>query len=326
MCHPGAVPGPDGRVTTDALRNWAGNHPCPATVVNRPATVARLLNVVVASPRLGALGSRHCFDDIVERPAGDSRRRHGPPPPRPGPEQGLASSQNWPLWLQRRTGVRSTLVCREWRSCREGDVGIAVRDAAIDPSRRGGNVPPARPDATGRSQRQTGEENVTILERATRYAVGRRSSSRCGVDALEVLSKLVLGEERSATADQHRVGPGPVLVDETQGGRLGAESRAADGDSALARVGQQPPRSPLRGRRRRGGHCLGRPTAWWRTPPSAEPSRSRPTEAMMTGRARVLVGGLPAQHRLVQPSSHQWTPTARSSSVTRRTSSSDAVP
>ena len=36
-----------------------------------------------------------------------------------------------------------------------------------------------------------------------------------------------LGKERNATANQHRVDPGPVLVDQTQRGRLGGESRAA---------------------------------------------------------------------------------------------------
>jgi len=56
-------------VSTDALRNWAGNHAYPATVVHRPATVAQLQDVVAASPRLRALGSGHCFNDIVDAPA-----------------------------------------------------------------------------------------------------------------------------------------------------------------------------------------------------------------------------------------------------------------
>ena len=48
------------------------------------------------------------------------------------------------------------------------------------------------------------------------------------------------GKERSATADQHRVDHGPVLVDQTRRGRLGGEGRAADGDVAVPRLGSQP--------------------------------------------------------------------------------------
>ncbi len=46
--------------------------------------------------------------------------------------------------------------------------------------------------------------------------------------------------KRSATADQHRVDPGPVLVDQIQRGRLGGESRAADRDVALSWLRSQP--------------------------------------------------------------------------------------
>ena len=46
------------------------------------------------------------------------------------------------------------------------------------------------------------------------------------------------GEERNATADHHRVDP--VLVDQARRGRLGGESRAADRDVALPRLGLQP--------------------------------------------------------------------------------------
>ena len=56
-------------VTTEALRNWAGNHTYPATVVHRPTTVAQVQELVAASPRLRAVGSRHCFNDIVDSAA-----------------------------------------------------------------------------------------------------------------------------------------------------------------------------------------------------------------------------------------------------------------
>ena len=54
---------------------------------------------------------------------------------------------------------------------------------------------------------------------------------------VEIHAALALGKERNAAADQHRVDSGPVLVDQTQRGRLGGESRAADRDVALPRLG-----------------------------------------------------------------------------------------
>src|ERR671919_2540682 len=76
-----------------------------------------------------------------------------------------------------------------------------------------------------------------------RHAVAEIDDSRAegaGLDEFEIHPALALGKERNATADQHRVDHGPVLVDETQRGRLGGERRAADRDFALPRRGSQP--------------------------------------------------------------------------------------
>src|SRR5919106_1057516 len=59
-----------------------------------------------------------------------------------------------------------------------------------------------------------------------RHAVAEVDDSRAdgaGLDEFEVHPALALGKERNATANQHRVDPGPVLVDQTQLGRLGGE-------------------------------------------------------------------------------------------------------
>jgi pimeloyl-ACP methyl ester carboxylesterase len=105
-------------------------------------------------------------------------------------------------------------------------------------------------------------------------------------------------------AGQHRVDPGPVLVDQVQRGRLGGESRAADRDVALARLGSQPldllrhaaggqAGMALHRRQRGGEHHLR----------ERLPERG-PLEHGVVERW-ILVGGLPVQHRLVQPSSQQ---------------------
>ena len=47
---------------------------------------------------------------------------------------------------------------------------------------------------------------------------------------------LALQKEGIATANQHRVGPDPLLVDQTQRGRLGGKSRATNRDIALPRA------------------------------------------------------------------------------------------
>src|SRR5664280_2218497 len=88
---------------------------------------------------------------------------------------------------------------------------------------------------SGRPRRRT--------SRLSRHAVAEVDDSRAegaGLDEFEVHSTLALGKVRNATANQHRVDPGPVLVDQTQRGRLGGERRAADRDIALPRLGSQP--------------------------------------------------------------------------------------
>ena len=74
------------------------------------------------------------------------------------------------------------------------------------------------------------------------HAVGEVDHSRIegtGLDEFEVHPVLALGKEGTATAHQHRQDPDPILVDETQRGRLGGERRAADRDVALRRFGSQ---------------------------------------------------------------------------------------
>src|SRR5439155_12493330 len=76
-----------------------------------------------------------------------------------------------------------------------------------------------------------------------RHAVAEVDDSRAEgavLDEFEIHPALALGKERDATANQHRVDHGPVLVDQIQGGRLGGESGAADRDVALPRRGSQP--------------------------------------------------------------------------------------
>src|SRR5436190_18420761 len=143
--------------------------------------------------------------------------------------------------------------------------------------------------------------------RLARHAVAEVDDSRAegaALDEFEIHPALALGKERNPTANQHRVDPGPVLVDQTQRGRLGGESCAADRDVALPRLGSQPLdllRQAAGGkagialhRRQRGGeHHL-----WERIPERG------PLELCVAERW-ILIGGLPVQHRLVQPSSQQ---------------------
>lgn len=59
-------------MTTDETtpgRNWAKNHTYRAAVLHRPTSVAELQEVVAAAPRIRALGSRHCFNDIADSDA-----------------------------------------------------------------------------------------------------------------------------------------------------------------------------------------------------------------------------------------------------------------
>ncbi len=48
--------------------NWAGNLTYRAARLHRPRTVAEVQEVVAGSPRVKALGSRHCFNDIADTP------------------------------------------------------------------------------------------------------------------------------------------------------------------------------------------------------------------------------------------------------------------
>lgn len=46
--------------------NWAGNHAYRATTIHRPVTIEQLQGIVCRAPRIHALGSRHCFNDIAD--------------------------------------------------------------------------------------------------------------------------------------------------------------------------------------------------------------------------------------------------------------------
>ncbi len=52
-----------------AGRNWAGNLTYRAARLHRPTSVAEVQELVARSPRVKALGSRHCFNDIADTPA-----------------------------------------------------------------------------------------------------------------------------------------------------------------------------------------------------------------------------------------------------------------
>ena len=51
-----------------SLTNWAGNLAYHAAVVVAPKTIAEAQESVRAAPKLRALGSRHCFNDIADTP------------------------------------------------------------------------------------------------------------------------------------------------------------------------------------------------------------------------------------------------------------------
>lgn len=46
--------------------NWAGNHLYRATALHQPASLDELRTVVARAPKIRALGSRHCFNDIAD--------------------------------------------------------------------------------------------------------------------------------------------------------------------------------------------------------------------------------------------------------------------
>lgn len=49
-----------------ATTNWAGNYTYRATTVHHPTSVEELREVVAGAPRIRALGSRHCFNDVAD--------------------------------------------------------------------------------------------------------------------------------------------------------------------------------------------------------------------------------------------------------------------
>ena len=110
-------------------------------------------------------------------------------------------------------------------------------------------------DLFAASNRQLGVVPTDVVDRSespplrsgrlglARHAVAEVDDFRAegaGLDEFESHPALALGKERNATANQHRVDPGPVLVDQTQRSRLCGESRATDRDVALLRLGSEP--------------------------------------------------------------------------------------
>ena len=54
-----------------ALTNWAGNLTYRAAAVHHPETVAQVQDLVARLPRVRALGTRHSFSAVADRPGGD---------------------------------------------------------------------------------------------------------------------------------------------------------------------------------------------------------------------------------------------------------------
>src|SRR5215203_5566808 len=48
------------------LANWSGNHTYGATQVHRPSSVDELRAIVARAPKIHAIGTRHCFNDIAD--------------------------------------------------------------------------------------------------------------------------------------------------------------------------------------------------------------------------------------------------------------------
>jgi xylitol oxidase len=48
------------------LANWAGNHAYRAKQVHRPSSIDELRSIVARAPKIHALGTRHCFNDIAD--------------------------------------------------------------------------------------------------------------------------------------------------------------------------------------------------------------------------------------------------------------------
>ena len=56
---------------TNAGTNWAGNLTYRAAAVHHPETVAQVQDLVARLPRVRALGTRHSFSAVADRPGGD---------------------------------------------------------------------------------------------------------------------------------------------------------------------------------------------------------------------------------------------------------------
>ncbi|AWS41534.1 FAD-binding protein [Streptosporangium sp. 'caverna'] len=56
---------------TGRLTNWAGNITYGAARIHRPGSVEQLQKLVAKSDAVGALGTRHSFNEIADRPGGD---------------------------------------------------------------------------------------------------------------------------------------------------------------------------------------------------------------------------------------------------------------
>jgi pimeloyl-ACP methyl ester carboxylesterase len=92
--------------------------------------------------------------------------------------------------------------------------------------------------------KQAFESTVLVpATRLARHAVAEVDDPRiegAGLDEFEIGPLLALRKERCATANQYRIDPGTVLVDQTQRGCLGGECRAADRDITVGWLGSQP--------------------------------------------------------------------------------------
>src|SRR5438093_10235853 len=99
-----------------------------------------------------------------------------------------------------------------------------VPERCLDPRERLAVVPTDVVDISESPPLRSGRSGLA------RHAVAEVDDSRAegaSLEEFEIHPALALRKERDATANQHRVDHGPVLVDQAQGGRLGGESRAA---------------------------------------------------------------------------------------------------
>src|SRR3984893_3287217 len=103
-----------------------------------------------------------------------------------------------------------------------------------------------------RAARRAGQSPASLARNAVAEVDDSRAEG-AALDEFEIHPALALGKERNSTANQHRVDPGPVLVDQTQRGRLGGESRAADRDVALPPLDSPPLHLPRQAARRQAG-------------------------------------------------------------------------